>query len=172
MHRNVIETVMGAVVLAVAIVFLAFAYSGANVGSASGYELTAKFDRIDGVTAGTDVRISGVKVGAVSSITLDTQSYMAVMHLVVDPSVQLPADTVAIVSSDGLLGGKTVALSPGGDSEMLKPGDTIQYTQSTPSLEQLLGQVIFSLQNAGSSSDKGEAPAGGSGAPGGLLTDN
>jgi phospholipid/cholesterol/gamma-HCH transport system substrate-binding protein len=97
---------------------------------------------------------------------------MAVMHLVVDPSVQLPADTVAIVSSDGLLGGKTVALSPGGDSEMLKPGDTIQYTQSTPSLEQLLGQVIFSLQNAGSSSDKGDAPAGGSGAPGGLLTDN
>ena len=171
MHRNVIETVMGAVVLAVALVFLGFAYSGANLGGGSGYPLVARFDRIDGVTPGTDVRVSGVRVGSVSRIVLDSRTYLAELHLAIDPSVQLPADTVAIVSSDGLLGGKTVVLSPGGDEQMLAPGATIHYTHSTPSLEQLLGQVIFSLQGNGSGTGGGSgtesAPAGG-----GLLSDD
>ncbi len=169
MHRNVIETVMGAVVLAVAVVFLGFAYSGANLGGASGYPLVARFDRIDGVTPGTEVRVSGVRVGSVSEVTLDRQTYLAELHLAIDPEIVLPADTVAIVSSDGLLGGKTVVLSPGGEADMLQPGDIIQYTQSTPSLEQLLGQVIFSLQGSGS----GDSGGAGQGAPagGGLLAD-
>ena len=165
MHRNVIETVMGAVVLAVALVFLGFAYTSANLSSASGYTLKAQFNQADGVNAGTDVRIGGVKVGTVTSVSLNPESYLADVSLSIDPSVKLSQDTAAAISSDGLLGGRSLSLSPGGRPDdpngWLKDGDTIAYTQSNPSLEQLLGQVIFSIGQLG---DKGSAGAA-SGAP-------
>jgi len=165
MHRNVIETVMGAVVLAVALLFLGFAYTSANLSSASGYKLKAQFDQADGVNAGTDVRIGGVKVGTVTSVTLNPETYLADVELSIDPSIKLSQDTAAAISSDGLLGGRSLSLSPGGRPDdpngWLKDGDTIAYTQSNPSLEQLLGQVIFSIGQLG---DKGSA-GGASGAP-------
>jgi len=166
MHRNVIETVMGAVVLAVALVFLGFAYTSANLHTASGYRLRAQFDQADGVGAGTDVRIGGVKVGTVTSVTLNPETYLADVELSIDPSIKLSQDTAAAISSDGLLGGRSLSLSPGARpddaSGWLKDGDTIDHTQSNPSLEQLLGQVIFSIGQLGDRANAG----GGPGAPG------
>ena len=149
MHRNVIETVLGAVVLLVAGFFLVFAYSSADLRKVKGYPLTAQFSSIGGLQNGADVRISGVKVGSVAGLTLDPATYLAVVHLSIDPSVKLPRDTVALVASESLLGGKYLSLEPGGDPDLLAPGARIEYTQSTPGFEQLLGQVIFSLQNVG-----------------------
>ncbi|HMG49954.1 MAG TPA: outer membrane lipid asymmetry maintenance protein MlaD [Inquilinus sp.] len=166
MHRNVIETVMGAVVLAVALFFLGFAYSSANFSTVSGYRLKAQFDQADGVSAGTDVRIGGVKVGTVTSIALDPQTYLANVDLSIDPSIKLSNDTAAAISSDGLLGGRTLTLSPGGrpddPSGWLKDGDTIDHTQSNPSLEQLLGQVIFSIGQIGDKASSGGGQGGAS----------
>lgn len=147
MRRNVIETVLGGVVLAVAAFFLAFAYTSADLRKVQGYELTANFSSITGLQSGADVRISGVKVGTVIGLTLDPKSYQAVVHLSVDPTVKLPRDTAAVIASESLLGGKFLSLEPGGEPDMLKPNGRIEYTQSTPGLEQLLGQVIFSLQS-------------------------
>lgn len=149
MSRNVIETVMGGVVLAVAVLFLVFAYSSTGLRSVDGYEVVARFDRIDGLQTGGDVRISGVKVGTIRSQSLDPQTYLAEIRMSIDPSIQLPTDTVAVVASESLLGGRFLALEPGGAEEMIPPGGTIEYTQSTPGLEQLLGQVIYSLQSGG-----------------------
>ena len=81
--------------------------------------------------------------------TLDPATFLAVVHLTLDPSIKLPRDTIALVASESLLGGKYLSLEPGGDPDLLKPGSRIEYTQSTPGFEQLLGQVIFSLQNVG-----------------------
>ena len=149
MHRNVIETVLGAVVLLLAGLFLVFAYSSADLRKVKGYQLTAQFSSIGGLQNGADVRISGVKVGSVAGLTLDSASYLAVVHLSIDPAIKVPRDTVALVASESLLGGKYLSLEPGGDTETLPPGGRIEYTQSTPGFEQLLGQVIFSLQNVG-----------------------
>lgn len=182
MHRNVIETVMGAVVLAVALFFLGFAYSSANLRTASGYTLKAQFDQADGVAAGTDVRIGGVKVGTVTSVALDPESYLANVELSIDPSIKLSADTAAAISSDGLLGGRTLSLSPGARPDdangWLKDGDVIDHTQSNPSLEQLLGQVIFSIgqlgeqQGGGAGDGAAAGDAAGQSAPGGTLMGN
>lgn len=166
MRRNVIETVLGAVVLAVAVFFLVFAYTSANLHQVSGYPLNASFSNISGIQAGSDVRISGVKVGSVSGLTLDPKTYLAVVHMTIDPSYKLPNDTVATVASESLLGGKYMSLEPGGSDTMIPPGGKVQYTQSSPGLEQLLGQVIFSLQNVG----KGQGGEnGGSGGGGGTA---
>lgn len=155
MRRNVIETVLGGVVLVVAGFFLAFAYKSADLRRVEGYEVTANFSSIAGLSAGSDVRVSGVKVGSVTGLTLDPKTYQAVVHMSIDPGIKLPTDTAAVVASESLLGGKFLSLEPGGDPDMIKPGGRIDYTQSTPGLEQLLGQVIFSLQNMSKNGQQG-----------------
>ena len=142
--RNMIETVMGAVVLAVAGIFLAFAYNHSSLRTVSGYEVQARFDRVDGVTAGTDVRISGIKIGTVIDQRLDTDRYLAIARMSIDPRVKLPTDTVAEVASEGLLGGRYLALIPGGETDMIKPGGEIKFTQSPVDLVQMLGKFMFS----------------------------
>lgn len=163
MSGNVIETVMGAVVLAVAAFFLFFAYSTAHVAGVSGYEVTAQFERIDGIHAGSDVRISGIKVGSVVAEQLDPKTFLATVRMSIDPAYKLPDDTIAEVISAGLLGDKYMALVPGGSDKMIPPGGRIAYTQAPVSLENLIGQMIFS-QPGGQKKPEGEAPAQG-GAP-------
>lgn len=147
MKRNVIETVLGAVVLGVAFLFLAFSYSSANIGSTNGYEVTARFSSIGGLGVGDKVVISGVKVGSVSSISLDQESFLADVHLDIDENYQLPDDTAAFITSESLLGGLYLQLEPGASEDMIEPGGLIEYTQAPQNLEQLLGQFIFSLQD-------------------------
>lgn len=168
MRGNLIEAVMGAVVLIVAAVFLVFAYDTSQVRAVSGYTLSADFQRIDGINAGGDVRISGIKVGSVTSESLDPKTYLATIRMSIDPKVQLPDDTVAEIVSAGLLGDKYVSLVPGGSDKMIPAGGTIKYTQASVSLENLIGQTIFSPpgKKSGEGGDKPAAPnppPGGSG---------
>ena len=125
MGRNLIETLMGAVVIAVAVFFFVFAYNTANIKTVQGYEVSAKFDRIDGIRQGSDVRMSGIKIGTVLTQRIDPQTYLAVVTMSIDPTIQLPLDTSASITADGLLGDKYLALSPGGDEEMIKAGGEI-----------------------------------------------
>jgi phospholipid/cholesterol/gamma-HCH transport system substrate-binding protein len=144
MRGNLVETLIGAVVLVVAVVFLAFAYTRADVGTVRGYELTARFDRVDGVKVGSDVLVSGIKVGTVVAITLDRETYLAEMRFSIDEAIEMPEDSSAEVGSEGLLGDKFVALVPGGADEMLGAGDEIKFTQGSIDIVALLGQAIFS----------------------------
>jgi phospholipid/cholesterol/gamma-HCH transport system substrate-binding protein len=168
MRGNVIETVMGAVVIVVAGLFLVFAYKTSQLRSVSGYELSAEFSRIDGIRQGSDVRISGIKIGSVASEQLDPKTFLAVVRMSIDPSVKLPDDTVAEIVSAGLLGDKYMSLVPGGSDQMIAPGGKIKYTQSSVSLESLIGQTIFSAPGGGKKpgeTDAPQSPAPGPGAP-------
>lgn len=144
MARNLLETLLGAIVLIVAIVFLVFAYSSSQLRETNGYELLARFDRIDGLKLGSDVRISGIKIGSVVDQVLDSQTYRAAVRFTVRDDVELPTDSSAAIVSDGLLGGKYLALVPGGDDLMLGPGDEVTLTQSAINLEDLVGRFLFS----------------------------
>jgi len=147
MRKNLIETVMGGVVLIFAALFIVFAYSKAEVGKVEGYEIKAKFDRIDGILAGSDVRMSGIKIGTVTSSALDPKTYFANVSMNIRSDIRIPEDTSIAVSSDGLLGDKFLALSPGGADEMLPPGGEITTTQGSIDLMGLVGQMIFSQTN-------------------------
>jgi phospholipid/cholesterol/gamma-HCH transport system substrate-binding protein len=144
-RRSVAEVLSGVAVLLVAAGFLAYAVAHSGRGAVSGYTLIAKFNDIDGLPVGSDVRMAGVKVGSVIAERIDPQSYLAVVTLSVQDGLQLSKDSSASVTSDGLLGGKYLALAAGGDTTMLQPGQTITITQSSISLEQLLGKFIFSV---------------------------
>ena len=174
MRRNLIETILGGVVLLVAALFLVFAYSNASLRQVPGNEYVARFNRIDGVNPGGDVRMSGIKVGNVKSVAIDPKTFVAIVHLTVDRSVALPTDTSAEVASDGLLGGKYVSLVPGGNEKTIQPGGEIRYTQGPINLEQMIGQFIFSNQagnkekpdDSGSGGNPGANPATPNAAPG------
>jgi phospholipid/cholesterol/gamma-HCH transport system substrate-binding protein len=157
MQRNIVETILGAVVLLVAAAFLFFFYRSTDIAPATGYEIQARFDAIDGLEAGSPVRISGVKVGQILGFELDPESFRAIVHMTIDNSVKLPTDTSAAITSAGLLDGKYLSLQPGNEEEFLKSRDEITLTQSSVSLEQLLGRFIFSMSNK--DSDKDEEPA-------------
>jgi phospholipid/cholesterol/gamma-HCH transport system substrate-binding protein len=167
-RRNAAEILSGAVVLVIAAGFLAYTVGQSGRGTVSGYTLTAKFDHIDGLAVGADVRMAGVKVGSVVSERIDPKSYLAVVTLSVQNGLELPKDTSAEITSVGLLGGDYVSLSPGGDTTMLQPGGTITITQSSISLEQLLGKFIFSVTDLvgamkptqGSGQPQGSQPQG------------
>ncbi len=147
MKRNVIETVLGAVVLTVAFLFLAYSYSSANMGSTDGYEVRARFSGIGALGVGDKVVISGVKVGQVSRIELDGETYLADVFLDIGNKYELPDDTAAFISSESLLGGLYMQLEPGASEEIIEDGGVIQYTQAPQNLEQLLGQFIFNMKD-------------------------
>lgn len=143
MKRNVIETVLGAVVLLVAGVFLLFAYNSADLRPVAGYQLTARFNAVDGLTVGSDVRVGGIKVGSVVGQRIDLTDYRAVVTMSIKPEIRLPVDTVAAVAAEGLLGGKYIRLDPGGSDARLAAGDELEHTRDIVSLEEMLGKVIF-----------------------------
>jgi phospholipid/cholesterol/gamma-HCH transport system substrate-binding protein len=153
MNRNVLETVMGALVLAVAFIFLAFAYSSAGIRTVSGYEVTAKFDHIDGIRVGTDVRIGGVKVGAVTATALDPRTFEAEVRMSIDRAYTLPVDTIAVIGSSSLLGDNIMTLMPGNEDKIIPPGGAIRNTQPPISLTSMLGQLFYSFTGGSKSSD-------------------
>ena len=143
MQRNVLETVMGAVVLLAAAAFLFIIYSTSGVKEASnGYHLLMRLDQGGSITPGTDVRAAGVKVGTVVKQEFDDQNFQAVITLDIDSRVKLPTDSSANVDQDGLLGNSYVNLQLGGDEALMKDGDTFKYATGALSLSRLIGQVV------------------------------
>jgi phospholipid/cholesterol/gamma-HCH transport system substrate-binding protein len=163
MQNSTVETLIGAVVIAVAVLFLFFAYTGSGIGAVSGgYDVVARFDRADGVNVGTDVRLSGIKVGTVDKLTLDPKTYNAVVTIAMENAVKLPDDSSVRITSDGLLGSQYLSIEPGGSMQMIKPGGQIENTQGSIDLIGLLGKFAFSpstgVPGGGGS---GAAPAAG-----------
>lgn len=160
MKRNPIETVLGAVVLVAAAMFLVFAYSIADLKAVTGYEVKATFLKVGGLERGSDVRISGIDVGTVTSQTLNPETFQAQVTMSIKPDVVLPTDTEATIVGDGLLGGKYVNLVPGRAKERIAVGGTITKTHDFQSLEDLVGQIIFLATNTGDNakSENGKSP--------------
>ncbi len=170
--RNASEMLAGAVVLAVALGFLGYAVANTGRSSGGGNTLHAMFDRIDGLSNGSDVRLAGVKVGSVLNAVIDPKTFQARVDFSLSPAVHLPRDSSAEVTSDGLLGGKYLSLVPGGDEATIPNGGTVTITQSSVSLEQLLGKFIFSVGDlAGSAQKQGaKSPAASPPGPAGQAT--
>ena len=132
------------VVLVVAGVFLVLAYNATNFNKDTGYLISAEFNRIGSIKVGSDVRVSGVPVGRVVKLFLDPKSFMAQITIDIDAKYSFPLDTVAVIESEGLLGGNFVALIPGGDEEGLVSGDVLEFTQDAVNISQMLGKFMFS----------------------------
>ncbi len=143
MKKNPIETILGVLVLAFAVVFLGYASSRVDTKKVDGYTVKANFSKIGGLEVGSDVRISGIKVGSVLKTSLNQEDYTADILLTIDSSVQLPIDTQATIADVGLMGGKYVRLLPGKSSQFIQPNGQLTQTQNYKSLEDNISEFIF-----------------------------
>lgn len=155
MKIKIFETIVGTIVLVIAGFFLNYAYTIGNVKPPSeSYSVFAKFKRIDGINVGSDVRIGGVKVGVVRNISLDKTFFLAIVEMNIDKKIKLPSDSSAEINTEGFMGGKFISIVPGGSLDSIKPNGEIINTQSSISLEELLGKFIFSSTGSGSGTAK------------------
>ncbi|WIM06968.1 MAG: outer membrane lipid asymmetry maintenance protein MlaD [Candidatus Nitricoxidivorans perseverans] len=125
--------------------------SGSNMGET--YRLEARFDNIGGLKVRAPVKSAGVVVGRVADVRFDPESYLAIVGMQVDGRFRFPRDTFATINTSGLLGEQYIGFEVGGDTKMLKAGDTIKKTQSAVVLEKLISQFMF---NKAAEEDKKE----------------
>ncbi|GHC10682.1 phospholipid/cholesterol/gamma-HCH transport system substrate-binding protein [Gemmobacter caeni] len=156
MAESTTEVIAGGAVLAVALGFLIYAAQGTGFARTGGsYDLRASFQSAEGISVGTDVRLAGVKVGTVSKLDLNPQTFYADAVFSIRNGVDLPTDSAALVSSEGLLGGNFIELRPGGLPDNLAAGDEIEDTQGSVSLVGLLMKFVGKSASDAMSGDAG-----------------
>lgn len=160
MAENLSEVAAGAVVLAAAVGFALYAGAASSLTGTTGtYPIHASFRAVDGISVGSDVRLAGVKVGTVSELTLNPQTFFADTTIALSKNIELPDDSAIVISSEGLLGGNFVEIRPGGSADNLPAGGKIEDTQGAVSLITLLMKFVGG--GGGSDSDSGSGSGSG-----------
>jgi phospholipid/cholesterol/gamma-HCH transport system substrate-binding protein len=145
MSENRTEVLVGGLVIAVAAAFLAYVTLRTDgVTTSRGYDLVASFRSAEGISVGTDVRLAGVKVGSVTGLALNDETFRADATLSIRQGLEIPDDSSAVVASEGLLGGSYVELQPGGSPFNYEAGEEIFNTQGAVSLLELLSKFVGS----------------------------
>lgn len=143
MKHNAFETLLGAAILAVAAFFVVQTYKSTGQSSKDGYYVVAYFDRIDGVMVGTDVKVSGVKVGSIAGVSMEPDTYRAKVVLKLEKRLKIPQDSSAEIISESLLGGKYITIIPGIDDDFIQPNGTIKQTTSAVNFESLISKFML-----------------------------
>ena len=146
MKSNVFETFIGAIVIILAAVFLFYSFSVTDNNTNGSYKVNAVFNRIDGIQNGSDVRLSGIKIGTVANSLLNQTTYEAELNLLIENSIKIPDDSSAKITSDGLLGNSYVSIEPGGSEIFIEENGQILFTQGSIDLIGLVGQTLFSVE--------------------------
>lgn len=149
MHKKPIETIMGLVVLLIAVLFLVFAYRVSDLQVVKGYEVTANFMKVGGLSIGSDVRINGIKVGTVTAQKLNNEDYTVEVSFSISSDVKLPKDSVVAIVGDGLMGDKFVKITPGKSKEILQDGGRFVKMKDFKTLEDMVGEIIFMVTDGG-----------------------
>ena len=149
-QSNAAEVITGAIVILVALAFLGLTYMRTGTGSLSGYEILAKLPKVDGLGIGTDVRISGIKVGQVTDLTLDPANFLVTVHMNIRSDIKLPTDSSMLITASGVLGSQYLSIQPGGDDKNIAPGGMITNVQAANSndLMNLAGRYMGGAQGA------------------------
>lgn len=144
MKQNILETIVGFLVIIIAFSFLVFAYKTSNSYKVEkGYIIKANFQNAEGIVSGSDVMISGIKIGEVKRLYLEKESFFAVAELEIHKDIKIPNDSQASIITSGFIGSKFISLSPGASDENFVDGGSIQYTQSSINIESLIGKFMY-----------------------------
>jgi len=143
-NNNYFDFIIGTFVILCAGLFFLNSFKSTKVSNSDGYFLIAKFDNINGISGGSDVKISGVKIGTVIDQFIDEKTFRATIKFSINDKIKLPSDSSAKIVSDGLLGSKFLEINPGSQDDLLNEGDELIFTQSSVNFEDLLARFMFS----------------------------
>ncbi|MBT5107238.1 MAG: MCE family protein [Rhodospirillaceae bacterium] len=148
MDRETQNIWIGAAVFVIVPVFLAVFFTGdVRTKQVQGFELTAHYNRVDGVSVGAKVLLAGIPVGQVRRLEFDAEGQQAILTFLIQDGIKLPNDTVAMIVSDGLMGGKFIKLEPGGEIDLLQPGDVFTYVQDAVLVESVLEKIVLRAES-------------------------
>lgn len=143
-NSNYFDFIIGTFVILCAVFFFYSSFKSSKINTSSGYSLYAKFQNVNGISSGSDVKISGVKIGTVTDQFIDEKTFRATVKFSIDNKIKLPSDSSAKIVSDGLLGSKFLEINPGSQDDFLASGDELIFTQSSVNFEELLAKFMFS----------------------------
>ena len=146
MNKPVVNTLVGALVLVLGVAAFLWSQRGDHREVEAGYEVKASFGSIDGVAKGTKILLTGIPVGEVAGFYYNEERQRAVVSMTIRDGIQIPLDSVVMIVTDGLLGGKYLKIQAGGDTEMMKPGGQFDYTQDSIVFEEILEKVILNAE--------------------------
>ncbi|MDC0071449.1 outer membrane lipid asymmetry maintenance protein MlaD [Rhodobiaceae bacterium] len=147
MKSNTFEAIVGVFVIILSLVFLFYGFSTMKLQNSDNYNISALFNRIDGIKIGSDIRMSGIKIGTVANQELDNSSFEAKVLMSIDSKILIPDDSSAKITSDGLLGGNYISIEPGGSDIYLLNNEEIFFTQGSVDLIGLVGEALFSVED-------------------------
>lgn len=148
MNKPTVNILVGALVLAVGVLAFLLSQRGDHSQAVEGYQVDASFGSIDGVAKGTKVLLAGIPVGEVSDFAYNEVRQRAILTMTLRDGIQIPLDSVVMIVTDGLLGGKYLKIQAGGDIEMMKPGGQFDYTQDSIVFEEILEKVILNAEKS------------------------
>jgi len=147
MRSNIFESIVGAFVISISILFLFLGFSSMKFNNSDNYNISAFFNRIDGIKIGSDIRMSGIKIGTVAKQVLDNSTFEAKVFMSIDAKILIPDDSSAKITSDGLLGGNYISIEPGGSNIFLLNNEEVLFTQGSVDLIGLVGEALFSVDD-------------------------
>ena len=162
-RNNIAESLIGAAVVAIALVLAALAYYRTGAGGTSGYEVNARLAKADGLAVGTDVRLAGIKIGTVSDLTLDPKTYLVTVHMNVRDDIKLPVDSSVLVTQAGFLGSQYLSITPGGDDKMMTAGAYFDNAQGSIDVMNLVGRFATGAATSNQPPKPKPAPSPGAG---------
>ncbi len=127
-----------------ALAFLAITITGLHAGDETdGYPLTARFNEVANLAVDAAVTLAGVRVGHVVTITPDTAKAQAIVVIQMNADVtSISSDATARVVTDGLLGGRSIAIQQGVAQTNLRKGQWFAHTQGALILKTLIGSFV------------------------------
>ena len=144
MKRSLFETLLGALVLLTAIIFIVYGYNAKQLKKIEKtYSVSTFFNNAGGLKSGADVRISGVVVGKVKRVILDNDNFKARVDIKISQDIALPTDTVVEIASDGFIGGKYIRLNTGNETTIIPKDGVLNNSKDVVTLEQMIGKFIF-----------------------------
>lgn len=147
MRSNIFESIVGAFVILISVLFLFLGFSSMKFINSDNYNISAFFNRIDGIKIGSDIRMSGIKIGTVARQELDNSTFEAKVFMSIDSKILIPDDSSAKITSDGLLGGNYISIEPGGSDIFLLNNEEVLFTQGSVDLIGLVGEALFSVDD-------------------------
>ncbi len=143
---DTLHPLVGGFVVILIALYMGYGYAVEKTASADTYSISARYRTVAGVDVGTPVMMAGIQIGSVEKLQIDPEDFAAKLTMSLDRKYEVPLDSVAMIVSDGLAGGKYIKVAAGGELDMLEPGDEFEYVQDAVVIEKLLAKIVESAE--------------------------